>query len=37
MEVRTKDAYAYDIAQSLAENNLATDDELALIRAYLEN
>lgn len=35
--MRTKDAYAYDIAQSLLENNLATDDEIRQIRAYLEN
>lgn len=34
---KTIDAYAYDIAQSLAENNLATDDELRLIRTYLES
>jgi hypothetical protein len=26
----------YDIIESLAEHNLATDEELAMIRAYLE-
>jgi hypothetical protein len=34
--MKIPDTYAYDIAQSLLENNLATDDELRQIRAYLE-
>lgn len=34
--MRSIDSYAYDIAQSLQENHLATDDELQQIRAYLE-
>jgi hypothetical protein len=34
--MKTKDAYAYDITQSLAEHSLAIDAELTLIRAYLE-
>jgi hypothetical protein len=35
MTTITKDAYAYEIIQSLAEHRLGTDEELAQIKAYL--
>jgi len=31
----TQDTYADEILQSLREHNLATDEELALVREYL--
>ena len=36
VKMKATDPYAYNIMESLADSDMATDDELTLIKAYLE-